>query len=97
MKKRIMIIGFTILFILANIMTSYAATEATATLKANKTEVKAGETFTVTLSATCQDGINSIDTIYTYDTEKLELVSANVASSDFATLGTDNQITVICN
>ena len=97
MKKKLMILGFTILFMLANIMTCYAAVEPTAVLNADKTEVKAGETFTVTLSATCEDGINGIDTTYTYDTEKLELVSANVASSDFASLGTDNQITVICN
>lgn len=97
MKRKLMIIGFTVLFILANIITCYAATEPTVTLQADKTEIKAGETFTVTLSATCEDGINGIDTTYTYDTEKLELVSANVASSDFASLGTDNQITVICN
>lgn len=97
MKKRLMIIGFTMLFILTSVITCYAATEPTVTLQADKTDVKAGETFIVTLSATCEDGINGIDTTYTYDTEKLELVSANVASSDFASLGTDNQITVICN
>lgn len=96
MKKRLMVIGLAILFMLTSVVTCYAATETDVTLKLSKTEVKAGETFTVTLSATCPDGINGIDTTYTYDTEKLELVSANVASSDFASLGTDNQITVIC-
>ena len=88
MKKRLMIIGLAMLIILTNIITCYAATEPTATLKSDKTEVKAGETFTVTLSATCEDGINGIDTTYTYDTERLELVSANVASSNFSSLGT---------
>lgn len=97
MKRKLMIIVFTMLFILANIITCYAATEPTVTLQADKTEVKAGENFTVTLSATCEDGINGIDTTYTYDTERLELVSANVASSKFSSLGIDNQITVICN
>ena len=97
MKRKLMIIVFTMSFILANIITCYAATEPTVTLQADKTEVKAGETFTVTLSATCEDGINGIDTTYTYDTERLELVSANVASSNFSSLGTENQITVICN
>ncbi len=49
--------------ILASI--SFAAT-GTVEFKPNTTEVKKGETFTVTLSATSEDGINGIDTKYTY-------------------------------
>ena len=32
-----------------------------------------GDTFTVTISATCEDGINGLMGAITYDTEKLEL------------------------
>ena len=75
----------------------FATTETTVILEADKNEVKVGESFSVTLKATCPDGINGIDTTYSYDTEKLELVSGNVANSKFAPLGIDNQISVISN
>ena len=96
MRKKLIIMGMIFLLIIVNTVGSYAA-GTTVQLQADKAEVKAGETFTVTLKATCEEGINGIDTTYTYDTDKLELVSANVASSDFSSLGVDNQITVICN
>lgn len=75
----------------------FATTETTVILEADKNEVKVGESFSVTIKATCPDGINGIDTTYSYDTEKLELVSGNVANSKFASLGIDNQISVISN
>ena len=97
MKNKLMIIGLTIILMLTSSITVLANTETTVTLQVDKTEVKAGETFTVTLKATCPDGINGVDTTYSYETEKLELVSANIANSNFASLGVDNQITVISN
>ena len=42
-------------------------------------------------------GIRGRIETYSYDTEKLELVSGNVANSKFASLGIDNQISVISN
>ena len=97
MKNKLMIIGFTIILMLTSSITVLANTETTVTLQADKTEVKVGETFTVILKATCPDGINGVDTTYNYDKEKLELVSTNIANSNFASLGVDNQITVISN
>lgn len=82
MKRKLIIIGFAVLLILTNIITCYAATEISVTLHADKTEVKAGETFTVTLKATCPDGINGVVTTYSYEEDKLEYVSENVADSD---------------
>ena len=97
MKKKLMIIAVAVILMLASTITVYANTETTVTLNASKTEVKVGETFTVTLKATCPDGINGIDTTYNYDEEKLELKSAAVANNSFSPLGVDNQITVICS
>ena len=76
MKKKIMIIGMMLLLILTNCITVYGATTSSVILQANKTEIKAGETFDVVVKVKSPDGINGIDTTYTYDTEKLELVNA---------------------
>ena len=76
MKKKIMIIGMMLLLILTNCITVYGATTSSVTLQANKTEIKVGETFDVVVKVKSPDGINGIDTTYTYDTEKLELVNA---------------------
>lgn len=98
MQKKLITIAMIIMVILANLSIVQAATTATATLATNKEKVKPGDTFTVTLSVTCEDGINGIDTTYSYDTDKLELVSASVKdSANWSSLGSDNQITVICN
>lgn len=98
MKKKLISLAIIVMLILVGATISQAATGATATLKVDKATVKPGETFTVTLSITCQDGINGVDTTYSYDKNKLELVSASVKdTASWSSLGTDNQITVICN
>lgn len=98
MKNKLITFAIIFMVILANLGIVQAATTATATLKTNKDKVKPGDTFTVTLSVACEDGINGIDTTYSYDTDKLELVSASVKdSTNWSSLGADNQITVICN
>lgn len=93
MKKAI-----TILFVLicATILgvTSVQAVTATANLNANKSTVKPGETFTVVLSVTCANEINGIITSYSYDTDKLELISGK-AGTNFASLGENNNIELI--
>ncbi len=97
MKIKIITANIIAIFIIILASISFAAT-GTVEFKSNTTEVKKGETFTVTLSATSKEGINGIDTKYTYDSEKLELVSENVAdSSNWSNIGAAPEITIICN
>lgn len=97
MKKTIIGIMTILVLILANITVVQAAT-ATATLKTSNETVKVGETFTVTLSVSCEDGINGIDCTYSYDEDKLELVSAALKdTTTWASLGSGKDITVISN
>lgn len=94
MKK--IIVSIIVLCLILSSISIVNASTGTVNLTANKS-VKPGETFTVTLSVSCEDGINGVNTTYNYDHNKLELVSANVANSNWASLGTDNSITVISN
>ena len=94
MKK--IIVSIIVLCLILSSISIVNASTGTVNLVANKS-VKPGETFTVTLSVSCEDGINGVDTKYNYDHDKLELVSANVANNNWANLGTDNSITVISN
>lgn len=98
MKKKLSIIAVVMLLILSICVNVQADSKATITIKVSNENIKVGDTFTVTLSATCDEGINGIDTTYTYDVEKLELVSANVSDANkWVSLGTDNAITAISN
>ena len=90
MKKKIMIIGIMLLVIFINCITIYGATTSNVTLQSDKTEVKAGETFTVVVKVQSPDGINGIDTTYTYDTEKLDLIKADRADTNFADISGQN-------
>ncbi len=96
MIKKIIVSIIMMCVVVLNITSVNAAT-GSANLVASNTSVKAGETFTVTLSVNCEDGINGIDTTYSYDEDKLELVSANVAGNNWASLGVNGTIQVICN
>lgn len=80
MKSKLRIILITILLVLTSVVTSYAAT-ATIELNVDNAEVKVGDTFTVTLSANCSDGINGIITTFDYDKNKLEYVSEGVVDT----------------
>ena len=91
MKSKLMIIGIVILLILTNTMAVYANTGTTATAQADKTQVKAGDTFTITLSANCPDGIGTLETNYTYDKDKLELKSEQVANANFFNLNLEDE------
>lgn len=98
MKKKLSIIAVIMLLILSICVNVQAASKASITLKVSNAKIKVGDTFTVTLSATCDEGINGIDTTYTYDDKKLELVSANVSDSKkWISFGNDNAITVMSN
>ena len=74
MKKQIKILLLAIIIIIASAITVNAA-DATANLRASSTSLKKGDTFTVTLSAEYADGINGIEGLFSYDEDKLELVT----------------------
>ena len=97
MKKTLFIIGLILAILMVGISVVNAA-DATVDLRASSETVKPGDTFTVILSAKCEDGINGIDTKFSYDTEKLELINQAVTNSDnWSSLGGDGEISVICN
>lgn len=94
MKRKIL---FLIVIMIVVLMSVVYAASGTVSLKASSTTVEPGGTFTVTISANCNDGVNGIDTTLSYDTDKLELVSGALANNNFANLSSENQITVITN
>lgn len=98
MKKKLTIIGMIVFLIIANCITVYAGVHS-ATLQTGKTEVKAGENFTVKINVSTPDGINGLVTSYSYDTEKLELVTKEVIDSNFTNLGgtSANEIALMFN
>ncbi len=95
MKK--IIISIIVLCLVLSSVSIVNASTGTVNLIANNKTVKPGETFTVTVSVSCVDGINGINTTYNYDQDKLEFVSAKVSNDNWANLGTNNSITVISN
>lgn len=82
MKKQLIAMLSTMAILIAGIALTVKAadyavpTDATATLKLNKTEVKPGDTFTVTFGATCEEGINGASAKISYEEDKLELVDS---------------------
>ena len=90
MKNKLIIMGIIILIILTSSIEAFANTETTVTVQADKTEVKAGESFSVILKAICPEGIGTLETHYSYDTEKLELKSEEVVNNNFFNLNLDN-------
>ena len=96
MKKRFLYVG--IIAIIMLIKTTVYASTGTVELKSSNNKAKVGDEITVTLYATSEDGINGIDTAYSYNSEKLELISEKVVdSSKWSNLGSSPNITVICN
>ena len=96
MKKKLMIIGLMMLLVIANCIIVYAGAHSVS-LKTSKTEVVAGETFTVKVNVVTPDGINGVVTTYDYDKTKLELVSENIIDTNFTNLGgtTENELTFL--
>ena len=96
MKKKIAILTMVLLYIIFCRIPIFAVT-ATANLNPSKLKVKPGETFTVTLSVTCQDGINGVTGItYNYDNDKLDLVSEK-NGNNFFSLMNGNSIDIMSN
>ena len=97
MKAKVITVSIIVILIIILTNVTYAAS-GTVEFKSTIEQVKKGDTFTVTLSATSEDGINGIDTKYVYDSNKLELISENVVdSTKWSNLGVSPSITVICN
>lgn len=70
-----------------------AAEEPTLTLETDLTDVKPGETFTVSIKATAEEEINGLTGRLEYDTNVLECdVSSIVVSSNFNNIGTFPEI-----
>lgn len=98
MKKKVITIAIIVIMVLVNVTVVRANSIATVTVKTSSTEVKPGEIFKITLAVKCDDGINGLDTTYSYDNNLLELQSATVAdTTKWSSLGTGSSITVICN
>lgn len=102
MKKKIITILSIIMMLVFGITLIVNAADATVTLKTDKTEVEPGGTFTITVSGTCEDGINGLTGSLTYDKAQLELVSATSADSEkWSSLGQNTEgnveIAIIAN
>ena len=93
-KKIVTIITASIMLFSMSIVN---AASGSTSFNTSATEVKQGETFTVTLSAKCEEGINGLETSYTYDESKLELISAKVANNNWSNLGEGNKIAIVSN
>jgi len=79
---RKVIISLTIVLMIITCTSFVKAAEVSAKLTPSSTTVKKGETFTVTASATCSDGINGFSTTIQYDKNVLELVNGALADSN---------------
>ena len=98
MNKKVIIFLVTIILLFLMVSTACAASIANLEFVSSKNSLKAGESFTVTISASSEYGINGIDAFYSYDKDILELVEASlVDSTNWANLSSDNQITLLCN
>lgn len=95
MKKKLLAMVIAIIFVLTNAITIYANTTDTVTAESDKTELKAGETFTITLNVSAPSGIAAVTGFsYSYDTNKLILDEEKVAST-FMSFDEDNVRTLM--
>ena len=97
MKKRIILFVLAIILIMISAITVNAA-DAVASLNLSSEEVKIGDTFTVTLNVVCEEGINGLEGILSYDTSNLELVKTEmVETSKWVNLGDEVNFSIIHN
>ena len=97
MYRKIAILFISIVIVLASFSVVQAAS-ATATLTPSSTTLKPGDTFSVTLSLNCAEGINGATGItLNYDKNVLELTSSNIKDSNFINLGTSDEIDLMFN
>lgn len=87
MKRTIKIVLAIIVFSLISI-SIVTASNTNAEIVVDKTTLKPGDTFTITLKANCSEGLSFISTKLNYDINKLTLKSKNIAN-DWVDYGTD--------
>lgn len=87
MRKTIKIVLVTILFSLINISIVIAA-DTNAEIFPDKTTLKPGDTFTITLKANCTEGLSFISTKLNYDADIVTLQNKTIAN-DWVDYGTD--------
>ncbi len=75
MKRQLIVILSVVMIIIFGVILTVNAAGASVTLRSDKSEVEPGDTFTIVLSASCEDGINGLDGYLSYDINQLELVS----------------------
>lgn len=81
MKIGKILFSLTVIIMLISCISFVNAAEVSARLSTGTSTVKPGETFTVTLSATCSDGISTLSTVIDYDESVLELVNGVVSDT----------------
>ena len=101
MKKRLITGILIIIIAISNMMVNSNAATGTVTVTANKTELKQGDSFNIIISGNCEEGINGLDAVVSYDETKLELIESKVADSKWIDLGQNTVagkgITIMCN
>lgn len=96
MKKKILLItSIMSIILLTLISTSFAATGNIELTPSNK-KVKRGETFTITIKVTSEDGINGIMADYSYDDTYLELQGKKV-KDNWQDFSSDNSLVFMTN
>lgn len=96
MKKKILLItSIMSIILLTLISTSFAATGDIELTASNK-KVKRGETFTITIKVTSEDGINGIMADYSYDDTYLELQDKK-AKDNWLDFSSDNTLVFMTN
>lgn len=96
MKKKILLItSIMSIILLTLISTSFAATGNIELTPSNK-KVKRGETFTITIKVTSEDGINGIMADYSYDDTYLELQGKKV-KDNWQDFSSDNSLVFMAN
>lgn len=107
-KQLIAILSIMLIFVFGISLTisaadyAVAADDTTVTIKADKTEVNPGDTFTITISGSAEAGINGLTGSLSYDKDQLELVSAkSVDTEKWSSLGQNSEgnieIAIIAN
>ena len=90
-KKLIVLVIMIGLFVIMSGLKVEATTTATAELKTDKVQVNPGESFTVTLAVSSEQGLNGVIGKLEYNTEKLEIEKTEINNKWLDLSGGDNK------
>lgn len=96
MKKKILLITSIVSIILLSLISISFAATGDIELTASNKKVKRGETFTITMKVTSEDGINGIMADYSYDDTYLELQGKKV-KDNWQDFSSDNSLAFMTN